>query len=221
MPAPASRCATARDSRRPFLPDPAAPAGTAGLVLAAGDATRFGSAKMLALLDGRPLLQHVLDAVAEAGLERTVVVLGRSAVAIEAAIEWRGEIRVVNPTPEAGLSSTVRLGFEAVGGLEPIPDAVLILLGNQPHVRPAVIDRLVGWSSTARPIVVPRYGRPGGFNPVLVRRPAWPLVGQATGDRGLGPLIEAHRELVQEVPVDGDNPDVDVPADLAMLQGRG
>ena len=46
------------------------------VVLAAGSATRFGSVKLLAPLNGRPLLQHVLDALADAGLNDVVVVLG-------------------------------------------------------------------------------------------------------------------------------------------------
>ena len=34
-----------------------------GLVLAAGEASRFGSAKQLALLDSRPLLEHSVGAI--------------------------------------------------------------------------------------------------------------------------------------------------------------
>jgi CTP:molybdopterin cytidylyltransferase MocA len=42
-----------------------------------------------------------------------------------------------------------------------------------------------------------------------------------SGDRGMGPLIHGSPELVTEVPVDGDNPDVDTPADLARLAATG
>jgi SAM-dependent methyltransferase len=55
---------------------------------------------------------------------------------------------------------------------------------------------------------------------VLLGRAAFPLAGQASGDRGLGPLIAAHPELVREVPVEGDNPDVDTRDDLADLLER-
>ena len=67
------------------------------IVLAAGASRRFGSPKLLAPLDGQPLLQHVLDTVAMARLEDVVVVLGDEAASIEAAIAWRGERRVINP----------------------------------------------------------------------------------------------------------------------------
>jgi SAM-dependent methyltransferase len=70
-----------------------------------------------------------------------------------------------------------------------------------------------------RPVVVPVYGGDTGRNPVMLRRAAFPLVDEAGGDRGLGPLIDAHPELVHELPirVEGGNPDVDTRADLVAL----
>ena len=87
---------------------------TVGLVLAAGAASRFGGGKLLATIGGRPMLQHVLDALAEAGVGEVVVVLGDDADAIEGAIAWRDERRVVNPDPARGLASSLQVGFEAV-----------------------------------------------------------------------------------------------------------
>ena len=71
--------------------------GTVGLVLAAGAGSRFGGGKLLARIGGRPVLQHVLDALAEAGVGESVVVLGHDAERIEAEIDWGGARRVVNP----------------------------------------------------------------------------------------------------------------------------
>jgi CTP:molybdopterin cytidylyltransferase MocA len=50
-----------------------------------------------------------------------------------------------------------------------------------------------------------------------VRRAAWALAAGLDGDRGLGPLLARRPDLVAEVPVAGNNPDVDTPADLAAL----
>jgi len=75
---------------------------TVGLVLAAGAGSRFGGGKVLASIGGRPVLQHVLDALAAAGIDEVIVVLGRDAAAVEAAIAWRGESRVLNEAPERG-----------------------------------------------------------------------------------------------------------------------
>lgn len=193
---------------------------TVAVVLAAGASRRFGSPKLLAALDGRPLLQHALDAVAAAGLRDVVVVLGDDAPAIEAAMTWRGERRVTNPRPGDGLASSLRVGLDAA---VEVPDAgaVLVVLGDQPALRgdviAAVVDAADDPALTALPFVRARYADDPAPNPVLVRRSAWALAAGLDGDRGLGPLLAARPHLVAEVEVTGTNPDVDTPADLAAL----
>jgi molybdenum cofactor cytidylyltransferase len=187
------------------------------VVLAAGASRRFGSPKLLAPLDGRPLLQHALDGVAAAGLDDVVVVLGEGHAAVEAAIAWRGERWRVNPRPEDGLSSSLRIGLDAAAE-DPAADAVLVVLGDQPSLRPDVLSAVVDAAAgTDRPIVRVRYADDAAPNPVLVRRPAWALAAGLDGDRGLGPLLDRRPDLVAEVPVAGRNPDVDTPDDLARL----
>ena len=190
------------------------------LVLAAGASSRFGSNKLLASRDGRPVLEHVLDAVAAGGLTDAVVVLGAEAAAVERGIAWRGERRVVNDRPEDGLSSSLRVGLDAAVEMRDA-DAVLVVLGDQPRLRPDVIGAvltLAGSPSAAHAqFVRPRYADDPAPNPVLVRRSAWALAAGLDGDRGLGPLLANRPELVVEVPVAGANPDIDTPADLAAV----
>ncbi|MEO8571826.1 MAG: NTP transferase domain-containing protein [Chloroflexota bacterium] len=186
---------------------------TIGLVLAAGAGSRFGGEKLLAPIGGRPILQHVLDALAAAGVDEVVVVLGVDAAAVEAAITWRGERRVINPEPARGLASSLQAGFEAIG---PTSDPVLVALGDQPLISVEVIRSLLeAPAMPGHPVVVPAYADEHGRNPVLLRPAAFSLVAEAAGDRGLGPLLAAHPELIDEIPVPGANPDVDTPADLA------
>lgn len=193
----------------------------AGLILAAGSSSRFGSAKALAELEGRPLLQHVLDTAAAAQLVPVVVVLGDGAAAIEGAIRWGTERRIRNPDPARGLSSSLRDGLADLSSFAPEADAV-ILLGDQPRTSPAVIRALVqAAGETDRPIVAPRYAAGGGSNPVFVRRDAFGIAGQAEGDRGLGPILADRPELVAWIDVEGSNPDVDTPADLVALRPVG
>jgi CTP:molybdopterin cytidylyltransferase MocA len=186
------------------------------VVLAAGAGSRFGGAKLLASLHGRPILQHVLDHVAECGLRETVVVLGEDADELEAALTWRDERRVRNSRPGDGLSSSLRLGLAAV---RPEAGAALIVLGDQPSLRTDIVSALlvapVGPEHVA---VVPHYVGGGDPNPVLLLRAGWPLVDEASGDRGLGPLLAQHPERVRGVAVPGFNPDIDTPDDLARLE---
>jgi CTP:molybdopterin cytidylyltransferase MocA/SAM-dependent methyltransferase len=187
------------------------------VVLAAGAGSRFGGAKLGATIGGRPILQHVLDTLDPIGLAEIVVVLGADAAALEPAIDWGAARRVVNPDPGRGLSSSLRVGVDAVP-----PDAagVLVVLGDQPRLSATVVRTLLeaGVDDT-RPIAAPRYADDGGRNPVLLGRAARPLVAEVAGDRGLGPWLGAHPELVREVPIAGvpANPDVDTRADLVAL----
>lgn len=194
---------------------------TTAIVLAAGSATRFGSQKLLAPLHGRPLLRHVLDAVAAAGLPDVVVVLGADAAAVEAGVPWSGERRVVNPRPQDGLSSSLRIGLDAAAE-DPRTDAVVVALGDQPALRPEVLRAVVqAAEGTGLPIVRARYEADDAPNPVLVRRSAWALAAGLDGDRGLGPLLASRPDLVAEVPAPGRNPDVDTPGELESLVAGG
>jgi molybdenum cofactor cytidylyltransferase len=187
------------------------------VVLAAGAGRRFGGGKLLARFDGKPILQHVLDALAEAGIDDPVVVLGTDAETLEAALDWRAARRVRNPDPDRGLAGSLRIGWQAATASDQPPSAVLVVLGDQPRLDPGVVRTLVAQpADRARPIVVARHAD-GSPNPVRLEPEAAPLVAMAAGDRGLGPLIDLHPELVRFVDVDGANPDVDAPADLVAI----
>lgn len=187
------------------------------IVLAAGASRRFGSPKLLARLAGRPVLERVLDAAAAAGLMDVVVVLGTDSAAVIDAVTWRTERIRVNPRPMDGLSSSLRIGLD-VAAEDPTVDAVLVLLGDQPSVRPEVIAAVLAAAETsAQPIVRVRYADDDAPNPVLIRRAAWALVAGLSGDRGLQPLLAERADLVAEVGAPGSNPDIDTPEDLARV----
>jgi CTP:molybdopterin cytidylyltransferase MocA/SAM-dependent methyltransferase len=183
------------------------------IVLAAGAGSRFGGAKLEARLDGKPVLQHVLDALAEAGIDDPIVV---TAGPLTAEIEWGAARPVTNPDPGRGLASSLQVGWASTMDARELPDAVIVALGDQPLVRADVVASLVAAPLDAtRPIVAPRYASSSARNPVRLERDAAPLVDEATGDRGLGPILDDRPDLVRWLDVDGDNPDVDTRSDLA------
>ena len=201
--------------------------GVSAVILAAGMGTRFGGGKVRAPLDGRPLLAHVLAAVREAGIRRVVLVLGRDAGADLDAVQavepaaLAGVTVAVNPAPERGLSTSLRLGF-GVASAAPAPDGVLFLLGDQPRVRAAVLRALLDAAASAGAVAVaPRYEEDAAPNPVMLLPAGWPLVAALDGDRGLGSLLAGESARVIRVPVPGANPDIDTRADLAALAARG
>ena len=191
---------------------------TAAVILAAGRGTRFGGGKMLAQVAGRPMLQHVLDLVATAGLDPVVVVLGEDAEAIQTALTWRSEILVRNEHPERGISSSLKLGLQALTD----SSRALVLLGDQPLLTLDQIRTICAMErDPSRPIGVPRYGdgRPG--NPVLLDREAWSLAAALTGDRGMSQLFDSHADLIRYVNLAGRNPDIDTAADLDAVSRGG
>ncbi len=201
------------------------PPGVVGLVLAAGTGSRFGGGKMRARLDDRPLVAHILATARGAGLGRLVLVLGGDAAAVRADLRaddpavLDGVLVAVNPAAERGLATSLRLGM-AVATADPAPAGVLVLLGDQPRVGPAVIAAVIAAARAAPSetrAVAPLYVNDGAPNPVLLLRSGWSLVADLEGDRGMGPLLTLRPDLVVRVPAAGSNPDVDTPEDLAGL----
>ena len=185
--------------------------GVAAVVLAAGESRRFGGRKQLAELDGRTLLEHVLELARTAGLDPVVAVvpvwLTRPRTMNDPTLRW-----VRNPHPERGLSHSLRLGF---GALPDETGAAVILLGDQPTISPDTVRALVA-ARGERPIVATRAaGRLAA--PVLVERTHFSVVDEPAGDIGLRELLNAHPEWVLAVEVPEHAPDVDTPADLAGL----
>ncbi|HVM30381.1 MAG TPA: nucleotidyltransferase family protein [Candidatus Limnocylindrales bacterium] len=186
----------------------------AGLILAAGASTRFGTDKLAAVVRGRTMLQHVVDAAADAGLRPVVVVIARQ----RTELDLRGARPVLNPEPARGLSSSLAVGLAALEQEHGV-ERVLVLLGDQPLVAQTAIGRLLAAArDPSRPITVPRYQDGLAGNPVLIDRAAWPLATALGGDRGMSQLFETRDDLVRYVEVAGVNPDVDTPADLARLR---
>jgi len=182
------------------------------VVLAAGAGSRFGGRKLEARIDGKPVLQHVLDALLEVGLVDPIIVVAPDAD------KWRGADLLTNPAPERGLASSLKLGWARAIAAEQPPDAVLFVLGDQPLVQPEAVRALVAAPlDEARPIVALRYPGTDAHNPVRVEVSAGRLIDEASGDRGLGPILERNPELVRWLDVAGDNPDVDTAADLAYV----
>lgn len=193
------------------------------VVLAAGAATRFGGGKLLADLEGRPLLAHVIGTVRAVRPARTVVVLGADAERVREAIGWVDEVLVTNPRPEAGLAGSLRMAVAACLQGLPAPRGVLVVLGDQPRTSSVVIRALVraipDAMSSGAWAVVPRYAGGGGGNPALLLPTGLARVPDLRGDRGLGSLLEAVPGRAFRVSVEGSNPDVDTLADLRALDG--
>jgi nicotine blue oxidoreductase len=192
----------------------------AGLVLAAGAGKRFGATKQLALLDGRPLLEHSLEAMAQAGLDRLIVVLGSRADDVLARVDLHGAEPVVCRRWGEGQAASLACGLSSLaestnGDLE----AVVVALGDQPGLATVAVHRVLA-ARGEHPAARATYGGAPG-HPVVLTRALLPKLRDATGDAGARGVLR--RAGVTEVPCDdlGGGADVDTRADLTELRVDG
>lgn len=178
-----------------------------GLVLAAGEGTRFeGGVKQLAPLDGRPLLEHALAAVAE--LEPRVVVLGHAAEEILSKVDLHGARPVICEAWREGQSASLRAGVEALGDV----DAAVVVLGDQPRITKAAVAAVAAADGTARASYGGRPGHPIRLDRALLRR-----AGELRGDVGFRDILARAEVRAVEVGALADPADVDTREELANL----
>lgn len=184
----------------------------AGLLLAAGGARRFGSQKLVALVNGEPVVRRAATALASA-TETLVVVVGSDAQRVRDALAGVGARIVVSDDWASGLASSLRAG---IASLDPTVAAVIVALGDQPSIDGAVVDNVIGaWRARGRPIVAARYRGEQG-HPVLFAREVFGELAQLSGDRGAKAVIGLDPRRVTYVDVDAPMPrDIDTPEDLA------
>lgn len=189
------------------------PASVGVVILAAGASRRLGRPKQLLELEGKPLLQHVIDAAGAADVDEIVLVLGHLAVPIAAAITLPSNARlVVNPDHATGQASSLRVGLEALGVAI---DRAVVVLGDQPRVR---ADAIRAVADAARPIARAVYaGAPS--HPVAFDRSVWDDLCAVDGDQGARGLLSARPDDVREVECAGPAPlDVDTEVDYDEIR---
>ena len=182
------------------------------IVLAAGLSTRMGKPKQTLAIDGKPMLQKVLEIFRKTKVDRAVVVLGAGEHEVRSRVRFKGEMVVFNPKYAEGMSGSLKLGLTAAG---PWVEAMIVALGDQPYLSPATVDKMIrAYRRSGAPVVVPVYnGRRG--NPVLFDRSTFADVMSIRGDEGARSVVEKNRRTLLEVPVSdrGVMTDIDTPAD--------
>jgi molybdenum cofactor cytidylyltransferase len=187
------------------------------VVLAGGTSSRMGEPKQLLRLGGRTVLGQTLENVRGACVEQIVLVLGFAAEVIARQTEVEGVTLVINEQFDEGMGSSLRTG---IATLNPEIDAALVVLADQPFVRPATLDQLINrYIESGAEIAIPTYR---GFrgNPVLLDRSVFAEVMAVTGDIGCRAIFGDHTEGIVKVPVDdvGVLLDIDSKSDFERLQ---
>ena len=193
----------------------------AAIVLGAGRSSRMGGPnKLLAEINGKPLIRMVVEQALASQARPVVVVTGHQRERVEAALAGLPVKFVHNPHFADGLGTSLKAGIAA---LPAEVDGAIVCLGDMPQVDAALIDRLIGaidpdkGALIAVPVIDGKRG-----NPVVWSRRFFPDLMTVEGDIGARYLIGRYAEAVAEVPVDGTAAltDVDTPEALRGGEGR-
>ncbi len=189
----------------------------AALILAAGSSSRMGRPKQLLDWGGKPLVRVAAEVALAARLDPLLVVVGGAQAEVEAALAGLPLRIITNPAYAAGQSTSLRAGIAA---LDNDAEAVVVLLGDQPFVTAAIVERLVAeWQTSAASIVAPLYAGQRG-NPVLFARAIFPELLNIQGDQGARSVLAADRARMRLVAFDDARPlaDIDTPEDYERLR---
>jgi len=199
----------------------------AGVVLAGGDSRRMGRPKAGLALGGRTFLACVVESLAGARVAPIVVVAGRHADAVRAALPEASEAEVVvNPDPDRGQLASLRIALAHLAARGETLAGAVVALVDHPAVRPetvrALVDALSAPARTGAAIAIPSHGGRRG-HPVAFARSLWDELAAAPDDIGARAVVRRDPKRVCVVDVDdpGVLVDVDTPADLAALATGG
>jgi molybdenum cofactor cytidylyltransferase len=188
---------------------------TAGIVLAAGMATRFGSTKQILPWKETSLVAHSVTTALEAGLDPVVAVIGYDADRVEKALTGLSVKIVSNPDFASGQSTSIRRGL---GALPSRTGAAMFLLADQPLVTADLLRMIMcAHRRTLAPACVPVFdGRRG--NPVLFDGMLFSELCGLRGDAGGRTLLEKHRDDLVAVPAGrAALMDIDTPEDYEQF----
>jgi CTP:molybdopterin cytidylyltransferase MocA len=190
----------------------------AGVLLAAGQGSRFGRPKALVELDGQTLAERGVTLLRAGGTDPVLIVTGAAQVELRPEHQAR---TVYNGEWRTGMGSSLRAALRALTEPEAAPEigAVVVALADQPLVGAEAVGRLIAAYRAGAEVAVAAYdGKPR--NPVLLAREHWPeVIATATGDQGARAFLRARPELVTLVECGdtGRPDDIDTPADLEHI----
>jgi molybdenum cofactor cytidylyltransferase len=184
------------------------------VVLAAGSASRFGSTKQLAAVDGVSLVRRAVQTANDVCAERTVTVVGHDAGAVADDLQSSRGFVIVNDHHADGLGTSLA---RAVATIRHMASAVIILLADQPGITARHVDNLVSaWSGDDHEIVATVFADTEG-PPVLFPSACFDDLLKLTGDAGGKNLFGDSRFQFKTIGFEPAALDIDTPADLKRI----
>jgi len=184
------------------------------VILAAGEARRFGSTKQLAQFEDSTLVARAVRVAESLCGERTVLVLGKDWQAVAAACQPLQGFMTVNPEFTRGMASSIQCGVRSVPGQT---DGILLMLADQPLITADHLTLLARtWHKKPDSIVASQYAGVAG-PPVIFPRNDFAKLLELEGDRGAKSVLEENENRLLTIKFENAAIDIDRPEDLARL----
>jgi molybdenum cofactor cytidylyltransferase len=185
--------------------------GLYAIVLAAGGSTRFGSAKQLVRIAGRPLLHNTVSRAVEVAGGAVIVVLGARAAELAPLLGHSPASIVINRDWREGIGSSIRAG---VSRLPATCSGVMLMLADQAAVTAGDLQRLVSaWKRQPEYVAAALYSGTVGV-PAIFPRSRFSELTELRGDSGARKLLQRNPDRVVRVPMESAALDIDTPEDL-------
>jgi molybdenum cofactor cytidylyltransferase len=185
------------------------------VVLAAGASSRFGSAKQLVRVNGRPLMHTVVSRAVELAGHSVTVVLGAHAGELAPLLKHSPVSVAVNRDWAEGIASSIRMG---VSQIPTTADGVLITLADQAAVTTEDLKRLAStWRRNVTSLVAAQYAGNVGV-PAIFPRWCFRELHELRGDRGAQQILQRHVDRLVRLPMPSAELDIDRPEDLLSLE---
>lgn len=185
-----------------------------GVVLAAGASRRLGTPKQLLPYRNTTVLGATLDVVRSCAFDQIILTLGAAAAAVRQQVDLAGLEVAMTEDYGSGCSSSLRSALNAV---HPRAAGIVLMLGDQPGLSPATVDRLIT-QATSTAITTCHY-RNGVGHPFWLSRSIFGDLTRLPGDKAVWKIIESGRIPVSQLDIDAPMPlDVDTWDDYERLR---
>lgn len=178
-----------------------------GVILAAGESTRFAGPKQCADIEGRTLLAHVTNLALESKLDEIIIVVGYKKKDV---IKSLGELLnnerltiVENLEYKSGMSTSLKASLKV---LHDRTDAIMFILGDQPKITQGILDKLIDAykysnAQLCMPMINTSCGKRHG-HPIIIGRKLYPELLQIIGDIGAREVVKKYRQYAKLVELD-------------------
>jgi molybdenum cofactor cytidylyltransferase len=183
------------------------------IILGAGLSTRMGSPKQLLRLGDETMLERVVDVAMRSRANPIVLVVGANAPLIQEKMGKEGVRVVINEQYILGIATSVKKGLQFI--MDEV-DALLIMLGDQPFLTPAFLDKLIeSYENSGKQLVVPIY-KGEQRNPVLFDKSLFHELLGLEGDEGAKKVVERNMDKCATVETEDESlfVDIDTPDQL-------